>query len=248
MAELFSGHAHWLQELGAYRLDVARLLPDIAPDEPLPPLDALTARVRLFEGLARAVEQQVGVLAVDDLQWADPATLDWLVMLAHRGRLRWVATARSDELSAVAHDMLQSLQAKDLAGVVTLQGLERDALNALLHDHRPDLAGAGACPRPHAWLQALWSYTAGNAFCAIELMQTLTTDSRPEQLVQLPLPERVAGMLLRRRATCCPGRRAPWWTLRRSPSVAPRWRSWLRWRGSTSMPRWRPSRPPSSTA
>ena len=52
VAELFERHPG----LGAYRLDVPRLLPDIAPDEPLPPLDAVTARVRLFEGLARTIE------------------------------------------------------------------------------------------------------------------------------------------------------------------------------------------------
>ena len=127
VAELFNGHPHWLQDLGAYRLDVARLLPDTAPDEPLPPLDAITARVRLFEGLARAVERHAGLLAVDDLQWADAATLEWLVMLAHRDRLRWVATARSGELSASASaEALRSLQAAGAAGVVTLQGLDRD--------------------------------------------------------------------------------------------------------------------------
>ncbi|MBK8865395.1 MAG: AAA family ATPase [Betaproteobacteria bacterium] len=199
VAELFNGHPHWLQDLGAYRLDVARLLPDTAPDEPLPPLDAITARVRLFEGLARAAERHAGLLAVDDLQWADAATLEWLVMLAHRSRLRWVATARSGELSASASEALRSLQAAGVAGVVTLQGLDRDALNALLHDRRPDLAGPEAFPRPHAWLDALWSYTAGNAFCAIELMQSLTNDCHPDQLPHLPLPERVAGMLQRRR-------------------------------------------------
>lgn len=199
LAEFFNGHPDWWLDLGAYRLDVARLLPDVAPDEPLPPLDALTARVRLFEGLARTVERHAATLAVDDLQWADAATIEWLVMLAHRGRLRWVATARSEELPAATAAALQSLQMAGVAGFIVLQGLDRDALNALLHDRRPDLAGPQIFPRPHPWLQSLLSYTAGNAFCAIELMSTLTRDCCPEQLAQLPLPARVAGMLLRRR-------------------------------------------------
>ena len=199
VADLFNRHPGWLQDLGSYRLDIARLLPDIAPDEPLPPLDAITARVRLFEGLARAVERHARLLAVDDLQWVDAASLEWLVMLAHRGRVRWVATARGDELAKPAAETMRSLEAAGVAAVVTLQGLDRAALNALLHDRRPDLAGPLAYPQPHAWADALWAYTAGNAFCAIELMQTLTTDCTPAQLAQLPLPQRVAGMLRRRR-------------------------------------------------
>lgn len=199
VADLFQSHPQWLQDLGAYRLDVARLLPDIAPDEPLPPLDALTARVRLFEGLARAVEQHVALLAVDDLQWADPATVEWLVMLAHRGRMRWVATARSEELPAHASSALQALEAAGAARVIALQGLDRTALNTLLHDRRPDLAGAQSFPRPHAWLDALWSYTEGNAFCAIEVMEALTPDDVAQRLAQMPLPQRVARMVRRRR-------------------------------------------------
>ncbi len=199
VADLFNNHAPWLQDLGAYRLDIARLLPDTAPDEPLPPLDAITARVRLFEGLARAVERHGVLLAVDDLQWADAATVEWLVMLAHRGQLRWVATARGDELPARTADALRSLEAAGAASVITLQGLDRTALNALLHDRRPDLAGPQGFPRPHSWLDALWAYTAGNAFCALELMEALTPDDAPQRMAQVALPERVACMLRGRR-------------------------------------------------
>ena len=199
VAELFAAHPSWLQDLGAYRLDVARLLPDVAPDEPLPPLDALTARVRLFEALARTIERHVDLLAVDDLQWADAATVEWLVMLAHRGRLRWVATARGEEIPASTHTAIEALEARGALVVLPLQGLDRTAMNSLLHDRRPDLAGSAGVPRPHAWLDALWSYTGGNAFCAIEVMDALTADDRPQRLSSLPLPDRVASMVRRRR-------------------------------------------------
>ena len=136
---------------------------------------------------------------MDDLQWADAATVEWLVMLAHRGRLRWVATARGDELPARTADALRSLEAAGAASVITLQGLDRTALNALLHDRRPDLAGPQGFPRPHSWLDALWAYTAGNAFCALELMEALTPDDAPQRMAQVALPERVACMLRGRR-------------------------------------------------
>ncbi|MBK9574253.1 MAG: AAA family ATPase [Rhodoferax sp.] len=198
VADLLESHPHWLQDLGAYRLDLARLLPDIAPDEPLPPLDAITARVRLFEALARTVERHATLLAVDDLQWADPATIEWLAMLAHRGRLRWIATARDDELPAHVTETLRALEASAAVSMHALAGLDRTALNALLHDRKPELAGARAFPHAHAWLDALWTYTSGNAFCAIEVMSALTLDDTPQALTQLPLPQRVAQMLRRR--------------------------------------------------
>jgi len=199
VADLFARHPQWLHDLGAYRLDLARLLPDIAPDEPLPPLDAITARVRLFEALARTAERHVALLVVDDLQWADSATLEWLSMLAHRGRLRWVATARDGELPAHTADALRALEAAGAASGIALQGLDRTALNALLHDRRPDLAGAQGFPRPHPWLDALWAYTNGNAFCAIEVMESLTASDVPQRLARLPLPVRVGRMLAHRR-------------------------------------------------
>lgn len=198
VADLFAVHPEWLEDLGAYRLDVARLLPDVAPGEPLPPLDALTARVRLFEALARVVERHVDVLAVDDLQWADSATVEWLVMLAHRGRVRWVATARGEELSEPSRAAMQALERAGALLVLPLMGLDRAAMNALLHDRRPDLAGGAGAPHAHAWLDALWSYTEGNAFCAIEVMDALTADDQPRHLARLPLPDRVALMVRRR--------------------------------------------------
>ncbi|MBK9675235.1 MAG: AAA family ATPase [Betaproteobacteria bacterium] len=199
VADLIASHPQWLEDLGVYRLDVARLLPEVAPDEPLPPLDALTARVRLFEALARTLERHCTMLAVDDLQWADAATVEWLVMLAHRGRVRWVATARADELSEATHSTLLALESAGTLHSLALQGLDRAALNALLFDRRPDLAADGGLRRTHPWLAALAEYTGGNPFCAIEVMDALTAGDQPQRLQRLPLPERVACMVRGRR-------------------------------------------------
>src|SRR5438876_8531070 len=68
----------WLAEL-------ARLLPELRvryPDLPAPTEDELTARGQLFEAVARlldALAQRAPlVLLVNDLQWADGASLDLL--------------------------------------------------------------------------------------------------------------------------------------------------------------------------
>lgn len=77
----------WLSEL-------SRLLPELSeryPDLPTPAADEAQARARLFEAVARLIgtltERAPIVLFLDDLQWADPDTLD---LLRHAAR-RWSA-------------------------------------------------------------------------------------------------------------------------------------------------------------
>jgi DNA-binding SARP family transcriptional activator len=74
----------WLAEL-------ARLLPELGdryPDLPLPTGDKSVARTRLFEALTRLGQALAArtplVLFIDDVQWADTASLDVLHYLARR--------------------------------------------------------------------------------------------------------------------------------------------------------------------
>jgi hypothetical protein len=203
VATLLHAHPGWLADLGAYRLDVARLLPGLlAPGEPLPPLDALTARARLFEGLAQCVERHVHHLRVDDLQWADSASADWLLLLARRGRLRWTATVRDAELPAALAQALDALVAEGRAGTVALAGLDRDALASLRRRLRPDLAP------DDGWGRALHDGTGGNPFYAAELLAALPPGERAAALPSQPLPERVAAQLRRRLQHLPPAGRA----------------------------------------
>ena len=95
--------APWLRELG-------RLLPELLVEQPdLPPPEPLTEkwqRTRLFEALAHAVltGRRALLLFLDDLQWCDRDTLDWLAYLlqadaARNGavQLLVVATLRQGE-------------------------------------------------------------------------------------------------------------------------------------------------------
>src|SRR3989442_1563308 len=93
----------WLAEL-------ARLLPELRvryPDLPAPTEDELTAKGRLFEAVARLLDALCKraplLLLVDDLQWADEASLDLLRYLGHfwkehGSRVLCLCTVRSEEL------------------------------------------------------------------------------------------------------------------------------------------------------
>ncbi|HLI05324.1 MAG TPA: AAA family ATPase [Ktedonobacteraceae bacterium] len=94
----------WLAEL-------SRILPELRvryPDLPAPTADGLTFKVRLFEAIERLVEalaqRRPLVLLLDDLHWADEASLDLLRYLGHYWKERGtpvllLGTARSEELS-----------------------------------------------------------------------------------------------------------------------------------------------------
>ena len=93
----------WLAEL-------ARLLPELRvryPDLPAPIEDGLTAKMRLFEAVVRLVDALAKrtplVLLLDDLHWADGASLDLLRYLGrdwmrHGSRVLLLGTVRRDQL------------------------------------------------------------------------------------------------------------------------------------------------------
>ena len=92
---------------GVWLTEVARLLPEVLaerPDLAAPrPMTEAWQRQRLFEALARAMLGDGGalLLVIDDLQWCDRETLDWLHYLLRfdpGARLLVVGTCRPEEL------------------------------------------------------------------------------------------------------------------------------------------------------
>jgi DNA-binding SARP family transcriptional activator len=102
LVDLFSGHPCMQELLAApspvpdvWLAEVARLLPDLRANTPgLPPPAALPPeeeRRRVFEAFAQvllALDARPLVIFVDDVHWADRATLDWLSYLVYRMRGR----------------------------------------------------------------------------------------------------------------------------------------------------------------
>src|SRR5205823_5329627 len=90
-----------------WRAEVSRLLPELLAEHPdLPPYEPMTEygqRQRFFEALARAVfaAPQPLLLLIDDLQWCDQETIEWLHFLLRfdrRARMLMVGTARAEEV------------------------------------------------------------------------------------------------------------------------------------------------------
>jgi hypothetical protein len=171
--------------LRAYRLDLARVLPELAPEEALPPLDATTAQTRLVEALARAFEALTPLLLVDDLQWCDPATVEWLLMLAYQGRLPWRAAVRRHEIGPALESALQGLRSAVRLEEVDVPPLDRAALALACQARWPQQA---LSPEQIDRLHAL---SAGNAFLLGELLAA----GAPEPDTGVPLAQ--ANQVLR---------------------------------------------------
>ena len=143
------GHCYDLAETPPYG-PWGELLCDLLPSAALPP--ALAAVVRndasgatnpaaifatVREVIVTAGGQSPLVVLLDDLQWADPASLDLLRFIGReiaRLPILLIATYRTDELAAEHHlaSLLPTLVREAHATRLTLRPLEDDAIRTLV--------------------------------------------------------------------------------------------------------------------
>jgi DNA-binding CsgD family transcriptional regulator len=165
----------WLELFEASRRD---------PDLPAPPVAfaggqlatvtdqaALFAEIRQF--LAELTRTQPALILLEDLHWADPASIDLLRHIGPHVR-HWpgllLVTYRADELSR-DHPLSRQLPAlvREAEGMrLDLRRLDRDALRALV-------SGRYRLERPHEdrLVTYLERHAEGNPFFATELLRTL---------------------------------------------------------------------------
>jgi DNA-binding SARP family transcriptional activator/tetratricopeptide (TPR) repeat protein len=158
----------WLQEL-------KRLLPELRPPHAYgttasSPADAWQRR-RLFDALVRALSAtQPQLLMLDDLQWCDPDTLDWLGYLLQqdaRARCLVVCTLRSGEVepNSPAAQTLTMLRSRGLVAEIDLSPLnetETSELGCRIAGRELDAASAAR----------LFGQTEGNPLFVVETMRT----------------------------------------------------------------------------
>ena len=196
-------------DLGDLAGEIARMCPEpaqrigVATAEPL--VAAQAERFRLFESIdtwiARMGVRHPVLLVLDDLQWAD---LPSVLLLAHLMQARRstpllavamyrdIEPERSD-LSAVLHSLARDVDCRRL----TLRGLERDAVTALL----AAAVGREFGERESTIASELERDTAGNPFFLLEMARHLSDlgafDREGARLGETPaeIPESVRDMV-----------------------------------------------------
>ncbi len=181
--------------------EVARLLPEILaeqPDLPRPgPLTEDAQRQRLFEALTRTVllQNQPLMLLIDDIQWCDRETQEWLHYLLRFDRhapLLIVATMRTGEarieesLSRLFLALRRSEQLSEIK-LTPLNEAETQTLAQHLEDQNPDPA-----------LEAhLYQETEGNPLFVVEYIRArLSLKDNPSSAVDLEtLPPKVQAVI-----------------------------------------------------
>jgi DNA-binding SARP family transcriptional activator len=172
----------------ARRRELARLLPELAPDagasggEPLPLFDAVAA---LLERLGGA---EPVVLVLEDLHWADEMSVRLLAFLARRvpgWSLLIVATVRQEELddAPFVRRTLDALTSAPQCLALDVRPLSREATATLVRSLAP--TGAGRLG------ERVWLLSEGHPFTVVEMLRAVRQDSRPETAVPAGLPQRV---------------------------------------------------------
>jgi len=180
--------------------EVARLLPELETGGFAPARNAQLpgdeARLRLFEGLIRFIQAMTlgaepAVLCLDNLHWADSATLDWLAYLGTQLRglpLLIIGACPSDECAGLAQ-LRQGLTRLGNLSELELAGLTVDQVQELLCYVTGRHAIDGQLSR------RLHAATGGNPFYLLQIVANLLESGQdPEQWAALgdfPLPSSI---------------------------------------------------------
>ena len=175
-SDALSPHVGRLEDV--WRVEVSRILPELraaAPGLPRPePMTGFGDRLRFFEALARAVLAGPPplLLLIDDLQWCDGETIEWLHFLSRfepGARLLVLGTARSEELDA-GHPLpplLRHLRTASQLTEIALEPLDAAETAALAAEVGDRVFDADAATR-------LYRETEGNPLFVVETMRAET--------------------------------------------------------------------------
>jgi class 3 adenylate cyclase/predicted negative regulator of RcsB-dependent stress response len=202
--------------LGATRLELAQLFPQLGGDEVAAPLgDPAQAKLRLFEAvvalLAVPAREHGLLLVVEDVHWADAATRELLDHLARRLtnlRALVLVTYRSDELDRrhPVAPLLQTWRRSGVAELVQLSPLERGEVAEMLAAILDDEVGPELRDLMHV-------RTEGNPFVLEEMLKEAIDRGdvvrtghgwHPRSLDELRIPETVRDTILLRFARLDP--------------------------------------------
>jgi hypothetical protein len=178
--------------------DAANLVPALADRTPevAPALPPDAARFQRYDAittlLCRAAAERPLTIVLDDLQWADAASLRLLPVLARilpETHLVVLATIRSDELgSPVLREVLA-----DLVRIGTVERLELRGLSPAAVAELVRTAAPGGAPPPAEAVEAIVGRAAGNPFFVNELLRL-----SPDEVVADTVPDGVRDVIRQR--------------------------------------------------
>jgi len=157
--------------------EVLGLLPDLAADSPESGLaiDPEQQRRRLVQGLERVLsglaERQPALVVLEDLHWADDASLEFVLHFARQisgQRLLLLVTYRSDEVHPPLAHLLTALDRGRLASELRLSGLSLPEVDRMLRI----LLKRPRSLRPEV-VHTVYGLTDGNPFFVEEVVRSL---------------------------------------------------------------------------
>ena len=207
-SDLLSGFLETLD--GIWRTEMARLLPELLVEQPnLPAPEPMTERhqrQRLFEALARAftANQQPMLLLIDDLQWCDQETLEWLRFMVRfdiHAPLLIIGTARSEEVD-VDHPLrtlTTELQVDNQLTTIELAPLSAEETATLsLQEYGDNLVDETA--------EKIFLHSEGNPLFVVEMVRSGHFESiaEAESDRTTELPPKVYAVIQHRLSTLSP--------------------------------------------
>lgn len=196
-------HLAWRQLDNVWLSEVGRILPEVFVEhsglpQP-PPMTDAAQRTRFFEAMARAVlaAPQPLLLVLDDVQWCDQDTLEWLRYVLRfdaRASMLIVATCRSEEvddkhpLMTLLRDLHNAGQAHEIE-LKRLDAAETAKLAAHIMKRGVDLGEA----------TRLFNDTEGNPLFTVEMARAgLGNDVEVTRDATLNLPPRIHAVIASR--------------------------------------------------
>jgi DNA-binding CsgD family transcriptional regulator len=187
------------------RAEVERLLPQLGPGGPATGGSGEGwRRERLFAGVADllgAVAQRCGLgLVIEDVHWADSATLDFLTYLARAGGgpLTVVVTCRSDEprLDVQVAGWLAQVRGSWAVEEIRLRPLSREEV-------ADEIAALVGGPPPARLVDEVYARAEGNPFFTEQLVAAAQEEAAGGVLrAPAGLPARLAELLAARAGRC----------------------------------------------
>lgn len=176
--------------------------------EPAPLVDPGAARFRLYQAVTTVVTGLAGerpvVVILDDLHWADVATLHLLCFLAPElaaARVLLIGTYRDEEVGD-DHPLVEAL-----ASIVRGSALERIALGGLSRaEVTPFVAAAGGGEANLAVVESVYRRTNGNPFFIGEVVRLLKSEGALDDPLATAAGEVPSGVrdVIRRRLARLP--------------------------------------------